>query len=149
MEAKIEDYIARLKNRANKNPTNKATRKKLNNILLLKKQLELARNQVKRQRNKGIPEPTEQTPEQKKRINNYLLKKAREEVLVDKIYENLGKNIKATKVPEQTKVLQNIQRGIQNSRTAPKQTNISVSAYAPVMSPYPVRIGGKTRKRKH
>ncbi len=151
MEAKVEEYIARLKNRANKNPTNKATRKKLNNVLLLKKQLNLVRNEVKRQRNKGIPAPTSQTPEQKKRLNNYFLKKAKEEVLVNKLYENLGKNIATTKVSEQVKTLQNIQQGIQNSRAAQSSSTTvqtPVNPYVPTMSPYPVRIGGKTRKQK-
>lgn len=142
----IESYISRLKRRVQFDPTNTRLRNSLDRAQLLYKQLQLTRQEVKRQRNLGIPVPASQTPEQKKKINNFFTKKAKNQLAINKQLESLNQNIRTAKVPAQVKTLKNIKQGIKNSRSNTQRTYTG-----PTISPYPIRIGGKTRRhtRRH
>ncbi len=149
----INTYITRLKQRLQLNPRNTKLRNSIDRLTLMRKQLQLVRQEVKRQRNAGIPIPASQTPEQKKKINNFFSQKARNEVALNKTIKSLNQNIRTARVPQQAKTLKNIRQGIQNSRTT-TTTTVPVSNVTgfpmpiPKMSPYPIRIGGKTRRSK-
>ncbi len=143
----IESYISRLKRRVQFDPTNTRLRNSLDRAQLLYKQLQLTRQEVKRQRNLGIPVPASQTPEQKKKINNFFTKKAKNQLAINKQLESLNQNIRTAKVPAQVKTLKNIKQGIKNSQQTVSNTT-GFPIRGPTISPYPIRIGGKTRRVK-
>ena len=68
---------------------------------------------------------------------------------LNKTIENLNQTIRTAKVQQQAKTLKNIKQGIQNSRTTVPVSNVTgFPMSAPMISPYPIRIGGKTRRSK-
>ena len=103
----INTYITRLKRRLQLNPRNTELRNSIDRLVLMRKQLQLVRQEVKRQRNAGIPIPASQTPEQKKKINNFFSQKAKNEVALNKTIENLNQTIRTAKVQQQAKTLKN------------------------------------------